>query len=435
MFLDWALHGGGSAAEAGAGLLDSRKVLPSAELQGKFNKPPSGTLPQRERDRQNRRRKWELKFAADDLRKLPLFVPGWAQDHGLDRNKFASAFACHRRARYNSEWKIDYIETYQKAVHHGQFACGSVWQCPVCAAKIAEKRREELIKAVNNAKQSGYHVFFLTFTVRHGMGDDIKSILKNMKKSFNSLTSGRWAEKVNKYIGKVGHVKVLEVTYGKNGWHPHYHVLLFVKCDISVEEIEELFAEKWIDACIKNGLPTPERKYACHAQDGTHAEEYVTKWGIVEEMTRGHIKKDNGKTEAGRTPWQLLEDSSKGDAQASFLFLIYADAFFNARQLVWSKGLKEKLGVEELSDQEIVDAEDEAPAKTLIELDDLQIHALVNLRLLCKVLEFAEELPNDLESYIAIFTDRYYAEHPEQRKKIVKRMMKRNAKDWSAEGG
>ena len=30
-------------------------------------------------------------------------------------------------------------------------------------------------------------------------------------------------------LGKVGHVTATEVTHGSNGWHPHYHILLFSK--------------------------------------------------------------------------------------------------------------------------------------------------------------------------------------------------------------
>ena len=46
----------------------------------------------------------------------------------------------------------------------------------------------------------------------------------------------------------------------------------------------------------------------------------------------------------------------------------------------------------------------------------------------CKVLEFAEQVPNDLQSYIAIHVDMYYNKNPDKRKEMMKRQMQRMAK-------
>ncbi|PCN86444.1 hypothetical protein AS583_19820 [Acinetobacter baumannii] len=62
-------------------------------------------------------------------------------------------------------------------------------------------------------------------------------------------------------------------------------------------------------------------------------------------MTKGHIKK--GK-EGGLTPFDLLqlsfEDELVFGRKPSQLFKEYAAAFKGARQLMWSRGLKDVLG-------------------------------------------------------------------------------------------
>jgi hypothetical protein len=56
------------------------------------------------------------------------------------------------------------------------------------------------------------------------------------------------------------------------------------------------------------------------------------------------------------TPMQLLKEYAvHGDAYAGALFIEYADAFKNKNQLVFSRGLKKKYNLKELTDKEIAD--------------------------------------------------------------------------------
>lgn len=86
-----------------------------------------------------------------------------------------------------------------------------------------------------------------------------------------------------------------------------------------------------------------EKFIACDFQDGTYADQYVGKWGIEHEMTKGHVKK--GKETF--TPFDLLRLSEKDDLIfekfPSKLFQEFAIAFKGARQLVFSRGLKHSL--------------------------------------------------------------------------------------------
>ena len=96
--------------------------------------------------------------------------------------------------------------------------------------------------------------------------------------------------------------------------------------------------------------------------NGMQAAAYVSKWGIEEEMTKGHLKQ--GKKGGHVSPFGLLDLFEAGDAVAGEKFKEFAECFKGKRQLVWSKGLREKLGLGEgKTDQEI--AEEVAPSSEI----------------------------------------------------------------------
>ena len=59
----------------------------------------------------------------------------------------------------------------------------------------------------------------------------------------------------------------------------------------------------WKDCALKSGLSEPSEKHGLHLQSGNAAGNYVSKWGLEHEMTKGHVKK--GKQES-RTPFDIL---------------------------------------------------------------------------------------------------------------------------------
>ena len=78
--------------------------------------------------------------------------------------------------------------THGKAFYHGLMACGSVWTCPICAAKIAERRRVELQQALDAAKAKGWGIHFVTLTVPHGIGDDLHDTLSRLSVALKSMS-------------------------------------------------------------------------------------------------------------------------------------------------------------------------------------------------------------------------------------------------------
>ena len=241
--------------------------------------------------------------------------------------------------------------------------CGSVWMCPVCAAKISEKRRAELVTGISRWKERGGAVALLTFTVRHSKRDSYAKTLGGLSTAFGKLLNRKAGKRTFSMLGVAGRIRSLETTYGENGWHPHFHILLFLKEEVKpgiLHLVESSLLEQWQSACISSGLNLPN-SHGCTLKDGSYAAKYVSKWGLENEMTKGHTKK----SKTGYSPFDLLRVSLgtyEGQAESLLagseksLFKEYAFSMKSKRQLVWSDGLRDLLGLQkEKTDKELVD--------------------------------------------------------------------------------
>ncbi|GAI05222.1 unnamed protein product, partial [marine sediment metagenome] len=112
---------------------------------------------------------------------------------------------------------------------------------------------------------------------------------------------------------------------------------------------------RWSALCEKSGLGVPSFQHGLKLDDGTKAAAYASKWGLEDEMTKGHTKK--GKT-GGETPFDFLRAflADSGDLQAAALFREFALTFKGKRQLHWSHGLKARFGLNDVSDEVLVEA-------------------------------------------------------------------------------
>lgn len=310
-----------------------------------------------------------------------------------------------------SQIEVHKGQTHGKAFYHGLMACGSVWTCPVCAAKVAERRRVELKQAVKNGMNQRLGVHFVTLTVPHGIGDDLHDTLARLSVALKSMSADGTFRRRKKQceVEIVGFVRAQEVTYGQNGWHPHYHLIVFTKETCGSSVIQYLYSGAWQRACVKAGLPEPHPVHGCTVQDGREAAMYVSKWGIEDEMTKANAKR--GKRH-GLSPWGLLRAVLDGNAPeiapepAAALFRLYAHAFKGRHQLLWSKGLRAKLLPEqvELSDQQIVERPDDERAILLAELSTDEWKAIRRVHGQAAVLEAAERGKDELASVLYSLT-------------------------------
>lgn len=238
--------------------------------------------------------------------------------------------------------------------------CANPWACPVCASIISEGRKKEVKQAMDWWKAQGGSVLLMTLTVPHYSSTDIKQLKADVKKAYAYLMKGtRKSQDLFKKYGIEHYISAFEVTFGENGAHPHFHILLFTRNKLpnpkdSVMRLE--FYEEWANSCAKAKLDEPSYEHGLDLQDGSYADKYVNKWGLEHEMTKSHMKK--GKT-GSKTPFDLLRDYQESPSEElARLFRLYYFTFKGSRQLNWSRGLKKICKAVEKTDQELVDQTD-----------------------------------------------------------------------------
>ena len=110
----------------------------------------------------------------------------------------------------------------------GLMRCNSASACVVCSSRIAKARGQWLGDVFNSAIDKGYTISMLTLTVPHKKGDSLESLQLAMEAAYTNV-QGTIAYKDARLLYGAYFVRSLEVTHGKNGWHPHFHVAIIHK--------------------------------------------------------------------------------------------------------------------------------------------------------------------------------------------------------------
>ncbi|MDE9484239.1 hypothetical protein, partial [Xenorhabdus bovienii] len=316
-------------------------------------------------------------------------------------------------------------EEHKKAFYSGIAQCASVWTCPVCAAKINEKKANEMRIAASQREALDLEFSLLTFTAPHTAADTIESLVPKMSNALSGWWRGAPAKRFKEKYGIIGHIRSFEIRYGENGWHPHFHIIVVSKQKLPVTRrdtnlsrtplpIEHQDAdwswclERWKDMTTRAGLDCPN-EYGMDIQGGEKAGEYITKfgsngdvlktasgdavtWDMMDEVTKGNVKR--GK-KGSMSPWDLLRgiaDTEDDDERHRLrvLFLFYARAMKGVSQIKWSRGLRQFFELEpDKSDEEIV-AEQDDSAKLLCHITLSEWRYLIKSSNRATVLELAE---------------------------------------------
>lgn len=270
------------------------------------------------------------------------------------------------RTMTNSEGEVAILKdkAHGKAHFSGLQTCGSAWNCPVCSAKISERRKVEIRNAVDLHVESGGGVEMVTFTVRHSRLDVLGELMSMLRQSLKLMREHRDYKHLRKLYEVLGSIRALEVTWGEsNGWHPHLHELWLFPQALKPSQrvmLQRLLFSVWKSCCFRAGLPAPNRERGVHIQQAHSAAEYVAKWGCeprwdaATELTKANSKKS--RSLKGRTPFDLLRDYAAGVSRSGALFAEFAKAFKGFNQCRWSPGLKALFGIAEQSNEEIAAA-------------------------------------------------------------------------------
>ena len=233
--------------------------------------------------------------------------------------------------------------------------CKSIWVCPRDAPLIAFGRRFQIRSLIVTAKkEDNKECYLLTLTTCH----DSTMALGDLLESLSGAMIRLWQDSVvKKLFGSsfVGRVTVCEIMYGKNGWHPHFHILLVGDKGLDVKELTGTFRKKWLDMLKKEGL-SGLGAYACDLEPCKDMKDYLTK--IPCEIC-GVSKKD-GKFPKHLNFFQLVSkcvQTPYGQRKRKLEHLIYE--YYTATKgrhfIFFSKGLKERYGLQNETEDAFMD--------------------------------------------------------------------------------
>lgn len=281
---------------------------------------------------------------------------------------------------------------------NGIMVCGSVWSCPMCAARILSSRANEIQRAVDTHGRDRVHM--VSLTMRHKCGDDLGVLSGILATAYSSLKGGRDGERLRARWHWVGDVRAVEQTHGVNGWHPHIHALWFTEranvAPLAVAHLTERWArvirqtvERALDAAVLGYPVKLARIVGQRAVDRLGCDEiarllvraslepdalhgvrvsrvvdgrYLAKMGLSLEAV---WQPGKNARQGHRSAWQVATDAASGDMRSRALWAEHHRAMRGRRQLTWSRGLRDLLGLGvELDDSEL------AADGTLLESED-----------------------------------------------------------------
>lgn len=276
----------------------------------------------------------------------------WARAAGTwDGNPFRRAAGCGRVCHDDMvSIRVRPGDDGSTAYPTGVATCGSVWLCAVCSAKIRARRSIEVTSIAQQHVAAGGTLHLLTLTVRHARDHSLQHLMDVQASAWRSLIqSVQWRELVRPSLA--GLVRSWEVTHGFDraggGWHPHFHVLLLLEEGETIDT--DWIAEAWRERVVRRDPTMSPNEHGVDVREvNDSAAQYVTKIG--HEMTRADVK-------GGAQVWQLIDALEDGDTWARHRLTEYARATKGRRAVQFSRGLRARFGIDELTDEELADLE------------------------------------------------------------------------------
>lgn len=254
------------------------------------------------------------------------------------------------------------------AYYTGVVTCGSIWACPVCSARIRQRRALEIERACLSHLSSAGGIGFGTFTLPHTRSDDLRDLLGVVQKAWEKVQQNRAVRRLFERFGITGRIRSTEITYGSwHGWHPHLHLLFFADFDLTDDqwsELRDVLSDAWAAAVVRLGRDRPGEVVGVtlgkvyRADVGNYLAKVQDHYGeastVGREMARGDVKKGRKRS---RTPFELAEQAVSGVVPELPLWWSYEQATKGRRAIEWSRGLKARFHVEEVEDEALAAAD------------------------------------------------------------------------------
>ena len=277
-------------------------------------------------------------------------------------------------------------------VHHhqsdiklrGVMYCENIWSCPVCSGIIRRRRQELTTKLFTKTVNYGYRLLFVTFTLRHVKNQSLHVVSGLHRDAWLAMTRRRDYRDWRKTTGSSWYMRALEVTYGHNGWHPHYHVV-YVIAPGARPDVEVLY-QLWQSAVGGLGgvavRAAYDAQYADASTDAATIARYAASWGGGDWSIASEFTSDAKSGRRGsRSPFQLAYDAMCGDDDANLLFLEYAIDFKGRRAQTWARGWLDWLQQDQAElDDESIQSDELTDDSIILRFESYSYMALGNRR-------------------------------------------------------
>lgn len=149
----------------------------------------------------------------------------------------------------------------ESAMFWGTTTCKNAWICPVCSARMMSKYAADIAAAIDALNEKNQAAFMITFTVPHSSGMSCEETTEILFKTWSSfmvrgnhnLKSDKWknADPFASFCEEFNcthRIRVGEYTWGKHGWHPHFHCLFFIDKNKfkKVADWQDKLNERWM---------------------------------------------------------------------------------------------------------------------------------------------------------------------------------------------
>lgn len=287
----------------------------------------------------------------------------------------------------------------RKHAYVGLQRCGSAMRCPACAARIRYVRRQEIETIAKAMVGKGYSILFQTLTAPHDFKSDPKVFMESFQEAVRYMKKSKnWALFAKKW-GMKHYIRSIEVTDDapwatrKSGIHFHSHTILFLErpflSEFEAKKFRSELAKKWVAALKKVNLiqEKDEQKSFIHSVDiqrpklaiqGETSDislienllDYIAK-GAAFEMSPA-VEAKEGRKKDRLSHWQLMvealavvqknengEKDEKKQARLQARVMQIHRALKGLAHLYFSRDLKKMCGLEDTSDEKIIEGKEE----------------------------------------------------------------------------
>lgn len=171
--------------------------------------------------------------------------------------------------------------------YHGLTECGNAWSCPICSQKHAI-RKSDIARVVHwNLNR---RAVMITYTLQHTKGEGLLALLNTLTMAHRVARTGRRLAEYNDLC--LGYISSKEITWGRNGWHPHFHEVNYLHGEINLDRINKTLVRNYKAAIAKSGRIVNNITVRMDEWDGST--DYLTKGSkLSAELALGFKKAGN----------------------------------------------------------------------------------------------------------------------------------------------